>query len=71
MQTFHVSYGPIHKTANTLKQAREIARSVSKATLYQIEIISRGDVVETLVPKIDHSGRVSFRTVRPIRAGKL
>ena len=59
---YFVSYGPIQRTAQTLNDARDIAKTVSRATLYPIQIIARGDVVETLAPKIDKAGRVTFRT---------
>jgi hypothetical protein len=60
--TYFVSYGPIQRTAHTLKDARAIAKAVSRATLYEIKIVQRGDVVETLIPRIAHAGRVTFRT---------
>jgi hypothetical protein len=62
VETYFISYGPTQRTAHTLKDARAIAKTVSRATLYEIKIVQRGDLVETLVPRIARTGRVTFRT---------
>ncbi len=61
-KVYWVSYGPYIMKAETLRNARENAREIAKKTLYAIQIVLHGDVIETLVPSISKSGRVSFRT---------
>lgn len=42
---YYMSYGPNHRSAQTLKQARKIAKQMSRQFKYDIEIIHGGDVV--------------------------
>jgi len=61
VKTYFISYGPIQRQATTLKEARGIAREVSRETLYEINIVGNGNVIETFKPRISKSGRVTFR----------
>lgn len=61
---YHMSYGDQHDAAKTIKEARAKAKRISRRVLYKIEIVGNGDLIETLVPRIDPSGRVTFRTVK-------
>lgn len=61
---YYISYGPVQVKTQTLKDAREQAKRISRETIFPINIVANGDVVETLVPKCDKSGRISFRTKR-------
>ena len=58
---YYVSYGPYQAKAETLKEIRAIAKEVSYRTLYEIEIIHNGEVIEKLVPSINLAGRVTFK----------
>lgn len=64
LREYFISYGPIQHVVGTLKEARETARTVAKQTIYAIDIIHDGDVLETWKPRISRSGRVTFRRVR-------
>jgi type II secretory ATPase GspE/PulE/Tfp pilus assembly ATPase PilB-like protein len=59
---YEMRYGPEYRTASTLKEAREIAKALSRRTIYEITIVANGDVIETLVPRVSKSGRFTFRT---------
>lgn len=61
---YYVSYGPQHQSTNNLNVAREIAKRVARDTMYEINIVSNGHVLETWKPRISKSGRVSFRHSR-------
>lgn len=61
---YHISYGPIQVSKESLAAARVEARRISKETLYPIAIVHNGDVLETLKPKMNAQGRVTFRRVK-------
>jgi hypothetical protein len=66
-RVYWVSYGPCTMKSETLAIARQNARQISKSTLYPIDIVLDGDVIETLVPSVSKSGRVSFRTRKAVQ----
>lgn len=64
MSHYYLSYGPIQRVVDTLKEARLMARVLARETIYEIKIVHSGDVVESLVPRVTSAGRFTFRTVK-------
>lgn len=63
-QPYFISYGQIQTKVFTLTAARREARKIAKNVMYEVSIVHKGDVMETLTPKVLPSGRVVFTTIK-------
>jgi hypothetical protein len=61
---YHIAYGKKHVQTSTLYLARIEAKRIARETIYPIEIVHNGDVVETWTPTISKTGRVTFKKTK-------